>query len=633
MTSPLDPESLVYGLSTAVDPQVSPDGSWIVYGLNSYEQPGKTPRNRICLCRADGSVVRELTKPAQRAGGGRWAPDSTRIAYTATGDDGSSVWVLETENAAAPVRVTQHDGDVGELAWSPDGTLIACTLLVRHGREPTPSRVTRRLDYQEDGRGYLGETRKQVFLIAVADGSLRQLTSTSCDHHAPSWSPDGTTIAVASPAEPDERSELVLVDAASGKRRALSRSKAVQHWSWSPDGSRIVWAADPDQSLQPDYYLHDVVSGATGQLTDDPNFVPTSPAVPPVWLDGQRALVEASRRGASELVVLDTETGGVEVLERAETRYGGLTVDRSRRIVVQTESSPTSVGEISVYDLGSGRRRTITSHNTALLTAQPPAGWERFQVESDGWPIDAWLLKPPDFDPNKRYPLILDVHGGPTAHYGSGFMALQQCLATHGFLVVFANPRGSASYGRSFAQQNIRDWGGGDYRDLIAVVDAVLQREYADPARTGIFGYSYGGYMTSWTITQTDRFAAAVCGAPLFDLESYWGTSDIGHRGIERYAGGPPHTERTWYDQHSPSAFAHRAATPTLIIQGEEDHRCPVGQGEQMFVALRSAGCEAEFARYPGCSHLFLFTGPAAAREDFLARILKWFMVRLSPSS
>jgi dipeptidyl aminopeptidase/acylaminoacyl peptidase len=243
--------------------------------------------------------------------------------------------------------------------------------------------------------------------------------------------------------------------------------------------------------------------------------------------------------------------------------------------------------------------------------------------------IDAWLLFPANFDPDKRYPLILDVHGGPHGYYGFGFNAVQQCLSTNDVLVLYSNPRGSTSYGRDFAERVLRDWGGEDYLDLQAVVDSVIDRPYVDPQRLGIYGYSYGGYMTAWTIGQTNRFSAAVCGAPCFDLESMYGTSDIGHVFGDVQWGSEPHQDPAWYAAHSPSYFAHKARTPTLIIHGEADHRCPIGQGEQMFVALKKAGCEVEFARYPDGSHQFLNSSYPEHRADALGRILGWFKQHL----
>jgi dipeptidyl aminopeptidase/acylaminoacyl peptidase len=217
------------------------------------------------------------------------------------------------------------------------------------------------------------------------------------------------------------------------------------------------------------------------------------------------------------------------------------------------------------------------------------------------------------------------VHGGPHSYYGFAFNNMQQTLASHGFIVVFANPRGSGSYGREFAQEVRFDWGGEDYLDLMAVLDAALERPYADKERTGIWGYSYGGFMTAWAIGQSNRFKAAVCGAPCFDLESMYGTSDISHAWGPLQWGGTPHEASEAFAAHSPSTFAHRTKTPTLIMQGEADDRCPIGQGEQMFVALKQAGCEVEFARYPGGSHAMLRVGPPSHRVDFLQRLVGWF--------
>jgi dipeptidyl aminopeptidase/acylaminoacyl peptidase len=346
-------------------------------------------------------------------------------------------------------------------------------------------------------------------------------------------------------------------------------------------------------------------------------------------MDAERVLFHGIEHGASGLYTLDTRTGVVERAHRWDATNQGLSTDVARRYVAQAHSSFERVGEISVHDRTTNQTRIVTAYNDALLRDAPPASWERIEVRRGEFAIEAWLLKPPDFDPAKRYPVVLDVHGGPHGAYGHIFNANQQCLATNGFLVVIANPRGSGTYGRTFTQQVVRDWGGEDYLDLMAVLDHVLERPYADPDRTGIYGYSYGGYMTAWTISQTRRFQAAVCGAPCFDLESMFGTSDVGYGFCREEYGGDPHEEREWYARHSPSTYAQATCTPTLIVHGEADDRCPIGQGEQMFVALSRAGCEVEFARYPGGSHLFLRGGPAEHREDFYTRVLAWFTSHL----
>jgi dipeptidyl aminopeptidase/acylaminoacyl peptidase len=346
-------------------------------------------------------------------------------------------------------------------------------------------------------------------------------------------------------------------------------------------------------------------------------------------LDERNVLFHAYRAATSGLYVVDLESGSVELIAGSQGHNAGVSVDRANQIVVQSHGSFEALGEVAVFDIESRSTRVICHHNAEALAESPPASWERFEIERGEFTIEAWLLKPTGFDPAKRYPVIIDVHGGPNWYYGNSFEPVQQCLATNGFLLVIANPRGSTTYGRHFTQQVIGDWGGEDFKDLMAAVDLVLGRPYADPARTGIYGYSYGGYMTAWTISQTNRFQAAVCGAPCFDLESMYGTSDISYYfGAQQWT-GTPHEARAWYESHSPSTFAHQTRTPTLIVHGEADERCPIGQGEQMFVALHQAGCDVEFARYPGGPHGFPWMGPPEHREDYLTRVLGWFKQHL----
>jgi len=413
----------------------------------------------------------------------------------------------------------------------------------------------------------------------------------------------------------------MLVDVASGSfQRCGSPEDAVTVFAWSPTGDRILLVGASGHTFENDLSVLDVATGLIERLTQGHDSVPQDA----IWLDDGRVLLHAMWHGGSSLEVLDVGTRQVERVARFEARHAGMSVDRGRRLVAQGRMSLECFGEIAVYDLTARSGSTVTSYSAAVLMERPPARWERFDVQRD-LTIEAWLLLPPDFDPAKRYPVILDTHGGPTANYGYGFMAHQQCFATHGFIVVFANPRGSDSYGPDFAGRIVQDWGNEDFKDYLAVVDAVAARPYVDPERIGIFGISYGGYMTSWAIGQTDRFKAAVCGEPIFDLESDWGTSDVSFNGLEIFGGGPPHARREWFDAHSPSSFAHRITTPTLVFSGEDDQRCPIGQSEQLFIALRKAGVETEFARYPGGSHMFFAFGLPDHRADWLARTLRWF--------
>lgn len=638
MSRILTPQTLAFELTTASDPQISPDGTQITYTLAAVGTDDHRVRREVWMCGIDGTQPRSLTPGSRSASGARWSPDGASIAFAVTDENGCAIAVLAPGAPCDSREIARHTQAIDELTWSPNGRQIAYTTLFdpdnpnERPAEPgaSPSvRATRRLDYKQDGRGYLGDRRNQVFVADIATAACRRLTSDPVDHDAAQWSPDGRSIGMRVHLCDRAGDQLVVLDVDSGETKRVGPGTGlITHWVWSPDGAQILVAADPDQSLQPDFYLHRFCSGTTERLTTDLRSAPE--AVSPIWLDGRRVLYHALLAGASVLEMLDMRSGEIETIERPQARNAGLSIDRAARYVVQSESSLASVGEIRVFDRRSGQARTITQHNVSLLDERRTAAWDTFAVRRGEFEIDVWLLKPPDFDPDLCYPVILDVHGGPNANYGYGFLAHEQCLAAHGFLVVFANPRGSTSYGRHFAQQVVRDWGGEDYHDVMAALDEVLRLPYADADRTGIFGFSYGGYLTSWAIGHTNRFKAAVCGEPIFDLESDYGTSDVAFNGLERYGGGAPHEESEWYAAHSPSTWAHRTRTPTLIVHGEADARCPIGQSEQMFVALLKAGCETEFVRYPEGSHMFFAEGLPEHRADFLSRTVAWFKDHLA---
>jgi dipeptidyl aminopeptidase/acylaminoacyl peptidase len=642
--TPLSPETLVYGFTLAGDPQVSPDGSRIVYSLSRTDRDSKQTTSDVWMCDVDGGNPRRLTWTGKQNGGARWSPDGAQLAFVSDRVEKSGIFVMPMDGGEAR-GLTHHGQPVAALAWSPDGRQIAYTTLFdpdnpkeeQAGEEATPRvRVTRRLDYKQDNRGYLSDKRIQVWVVDVESGARRMLTHEPVDHNHPQWSPDGRWLAAQVPNRNGMCSQLKLIPTGQGEVKLVGPEMGVVSvWAWSPSGDRIIFAGDTAQTWQTDFFVCDVATLAVRRLTDDLACLPDGgfptvlPPSQPVWLDERNVLFHAARAGASGLYTIDTENGTVELCNDWKGINLGLSADAARRFIVQTHTSLEVLGEIAVLDRESGKASIISHNSATVLKESPPARWETFQVHRDRFTIDAWLLKPPGFDPSKRYPVVLDVHGGPNGHYGYGFNLFQQLLATSGFIVVYSNPRGSSSYGRHFTLQVARDWGGEDYLDLMAVVDTVLEHPFADRQRTGIWGYSYGGYMTAWTVGRNHRFKAAVCGAPCFDLESMYGTSDISHAFGELQWGGAPHQDREWYATHSPSSFAHNTRTPTLIIQGEADERCPVGQGEQMFVALMKAGCEVEFVRYPGGSHLFMRTGPAEHRVDALTRVLGWFKSHL----
>ncbi len=645
-TRPLTPQLLTYGFTAAGDPQISPDGTQVAYVVSKTDEESKKSSAQVWLAAIDGSNARQVTHTGQRNGSPRWSPDGRTLAFVSDRVEKAGLFLLPLDGGEA-CELTKNPTGIGDPAWSPDGTRIAFTAVVdpenpeaekpKEGAAPK-IRVTSRIDYKQDNRGYLNDVRAQVFVVDVATGETRQLTSEAVDHNFPAWSPDGKWLAVGVPNRNGMCSQIELVSVDGGAPvRIGNLDGTAGTWTWTPDGRELAFSGEQatPRTYQPDFYAYNLSTRSIRRITTDLDVVPDAgfptvmPASQPVFAPDGRMLFHGFRAGASGIYALDVATGDVTKLEGELELRGGLSADSQRRYIAQGVAGMDRVGEVCVVDVAAGERRVITSLNEPVLAEHRPGQWERFDVTRGGFTTEAWFLKPADFDPSRKYPVIIDIHGGPNGYYGYGWNAMQQLLASNGFVVVYSNPRGSTSYGREFAVQVVRDWGGEDYEDLMAVMDRACQEQYVDESRQGIWGYSYGGYMTAWTIARNHRFKAAVCGAPCFDLESMYGTSDISHHFGPLQWGGAPHEAREWYATHSPSQFAHNTRTPTLIIQGEEDHRCPVGQGEAMFVALKQAGCEVEFARYPGGSHLFMRTGPAEHREDCLARVLGWFQSHL----
>lgn len=643
MPEQLTIETLVCDFKVAGDPQASPDGSKIAYTLTTVDRDEKKEQTQIWLCDADGKNRRQLTHDGSRNSEPRWslgpegAPES--LAFISNRVEKSGLFVLPLAGGDAR-EITKHKQAISNISWSPDGKSIAYITDFDPdnpdeeppGEDDAPRiRVTSRLDYKVDGLGYRGNVRKQLFVVNVEGGERRKVTDDVQDYAHPRWSPDGKTIAAQVSGVDSVGSRLALIDVATGATTLVGPQGGIMDtYAWSPDGKKVIYSGEDQQTYHGDIWLYDVESGERTELLKDLDWNPGTRfgggmIAEPAWLDEQRVLYQGAKGGATVLYIVDTAAGAAELLREGNNMPGAISVAANGSIATRAFNSLEARGEIVVVNLADASASRITSYSDEVMETSPPALWERFDVEQGGLTIEAWMLKPPTFDPAKKYPVILDIHGGPNGFYGYDFSIIHQSLAAAGYIVVYSNPRGSGSYGHDFSSRVFSDWGGEDYRDLMAVMDAALERPYCDENRQGTRGYSYGGYMTSWIIGQTDRFHACVCGAPCFDLESFWGTSDIGVRFGTVQFGGPFHEQPEWYEQHSPSYHAHKVVTPTLIVHGEADERCPIGQGEQMFIALKKAGVDTEFARYPGGSHPFMSDGPIEHRIDALQRTIDWF--------
>jgi len=644
MPKGLTPQSIIYDLVTAGDPQISPDGSQLLF-TKSWAEPGEAnSRSAVWIADANGGNQRVFTDEGKRSSQARWSPDGSRVAFVSDrGAFGNAIFVMPVEGGEA-IELARHRGGIGGLAWSPDGTTLAYTSAFDPDdpddngpdKDAAPRvRVVRRYDYKQDNRGFLNDVRQQVWLVGSDDSGKRKLTSELVDFEHPQWSPDGMALAARIPLRNNMGAQIGVIDAQTGAvTRVGADDGAVGVWAWSPNGSAIVFAGDTEQTWQYDLFLYDVASKIVERLTDDlpvqpdAGFPTVSPPSQPVWLDEETVLLHAFRGGSSGLYRFDIETRTLTPTHDFGAVHSGLTLDRGSGAVYQSASSLASMGQIVKHALPSATSTVIVDPNAEQFSKTPMAAWETFTIERNGYEIDAWVLKPPGFDPGKRYPMVLDIHGGPNSWYGPGFMPVPQALAGAGFVVVYSNPRGSGSYGREFTQQVIQDWGGEDYLDLMAVADHASAFPWVDETRLGVYGYSYGGFMGSWVIGHTDRFEAAVIGAPVVDLVSFYGTADIGYFFGPLQMGAKSDENPEEYRFRSPITYltSDRKTPPVLIVHGEADDRVPIGQGEQLFMTLNQNGAEVEFVRYPNGSHASVTrTGYPAHRKDYLERVVDWF--------
>jgi len=426
-----------------------------------------------------------------------------------------------------------------------------------------------------------------------------------------------------------------VVAAAGGEPKRWSDGLAtVVRPAWSPDGGKIaiLGSEDPEAVVSNQGWIYLLESGkAPRRLTDD-TIKPqagyggaASSATQLRWtVDGSLLLV-ADARSESYIYRVSVEDGKATRVVGGTGQWTAASFDAVGHRAAAVLSSPGSPSDVYSVDLSDGITEQLTDYDRDYFKDHPAATVERFSVSRGGVDMDSRLYLPPDFDPSGRYPLVLTVHGGPQNAYYDNFNASQQVLATNGYLALAVNPRGSSTYGVDFMKAVLQDWGGEDFLDLLAAVDEVVSRPYVDGDRLGITGYSYGGYMSAWAIGQDTRFKAAVVGAPCIDLTSMYGTSDIGVTFGEVEWGGSRDEALEAYLARSPITYVDRVETPVLLLHGEDDVRCPIGQSEQYFVALKRLGKEVEMVRFPGCSHGFQRSGPPNLREEYLARMLAWF--------
>lgn len=590
-------------------PELSPDGQEIVFGRRWVDKLNDRWTSSLYIMNADGSKPRMLVDGSSP----RWSPDGTRIAYIAEGEpSGSQIFVRWMDAEGATTQITRLTESPSDITWAPDGESIAFQMRVPddgggsdwdvEGRvsrlKPDGAtwthapRVVEKLDYRRDRTGFTSDDVEQIFIVPADGGTPRQITSGEWDAGSPEFTPDGRTIIFSSGPRVEDaeyvwrESEVYAVDVETGEIRQLTRRRGPDSSpAVSPDGERIAYTGydfTTDTWVARKLYVMDVDGSNPRLLTPELDRSPRDL----IWAaDNSGVYFGARNEGTSNLyfAALDGEvsqvTQGTHMLSVEDIATGGLAVG--------TLTSPQDPRDIVAFDVGRPSEiRALTDVNGDVLYGKKLGEVEEIWYTSvDDLRIQGWIVKPPDFDPEREYPLMLAIHGGPHGMYNVGFSFGWQEHAANDYVVLYTNPRGSTGYGSACGNAIKNAYPGKDYDDLMRGVDEVIARGYIDTDNLFVYGCSGGGVLTSWIVGHTDRFAAASANCPVTNWLSFIGTTDGSswYRNFEAL----PWEDPSEHLRRSPLMYVGNVTTPTMLMTGVNDLRTPISQTEEFYEALK----------------------------------------------
>lgn len=648
----------LYRIRWVSDPAVSPETGAAAYILKSVNDKHDGYVTQIRLIRPDGSDVPFTA--GEQDGAPQWSPDGTKLAFLRKKGDARQVWIMSAHGGEAQA-VTELQHGVSAFKWSPDGSSLLlkaeapddaekqCDSSKAKDEAKLPEeKIVDRIRYKADGVGLRSGRRSHLFVFDIAGASSVQVTSGAFDVGAFAWSPDGRRIAYTAElptdgyADADLRptNDLYVTDSAGSDARRLTDGKiSIGSVCYTPDGGSILMLADDlscGYATLTRMYLIPAEGGEYRALYTDLDIqighscvsdMRAGAGTPPVFSrDGAFVYLQVSQTGRVEIAryALDGSDfsivagGDREIYQFALTPEGGL---------VFAAADPLNPGDLYRMELPGKAETRLTECNKELWSELTLSEPEEFRYTTgDGWPMQGWIMKPIGFKEGAKVPAVLEIHGGPQAMYGHTFMHEFQLLAAAGYAVFYTNPRGGHGYGQVHVNTVRGDYGGRDYLDLMEFTDFVLDRySFVDANRLGVTGGSYGGFMTNWIVGHTNRFQAAVTQRSICNWLSFYGVSDIGYHFTEDQIWGNAwdDVEKLW--KHSPLAYVKNVSTPLLILHGEQDMRCPIEQGEQMFVALKRLGKETQLIRFPGADHNLSRSGNPHLRTRRLSHIVRWF--------
>jgi dipeptidyl aminopeptidase/acylaminoacyl peptidase len=642
-TQPVTIDDIV-DLKTVENARISPDGTQVIYTVRQFEPDLRestqmNARTRIWKVSVSNgaSSAHQLTFGEQGDTQPQWSPDQRYISFLSARGTGENVkpqlYVMRTDGGEA-WKLTDAKEGIATYAWAPDSNRIAYTAVDPHTADEEAAQKRR-----DDAREFENDFRyAQLWVIDIASKKSLQITEgKNFTVNQPDWSPDGMHVVFqgnTTTMQRDLRRDLYIANVATRSIEKVDSGFGThQAPAWSPDGSTIAYLVRPsDTSVlldsteprivrQQRLMLYDVAGKTTREATSDLTIAP----VPPTWSpDSSQLYFSSGTRAYSEAWSLDVASGEFTQLTNGRQIQVNSISSDGRRIagVISSSEAPA---ELVVADAAIENLQVLTDTNpqarSFALGESEVFTWK----SSDGMEVEGILLKPVGYQSGQQYPLLVVAHGGPAGVFTDGYrvggLEGGQALAGQGWAIFYPNPRGSTNYGNAFLSANVNDWGGGDYRDIMTGVDALIARGIADPDRMAHIGWSYGGYMTAWVVTQTSRFKAAMVGAGLTNLWSMYGTNDVPNSLVDYFGGMPNAKTMPLYLDRSAMQHIDQVVTPTLLLHGAQDERVPTGQSLEMFRALRERGVTTELVFYPREGHGIL---EYYHQKDRLQRIHDW---------
>jgi dipeptidyl aminopeptidase/acylaminoacyl peptidase len=625
---------------------LSPSGTQIVYAIVNNDRPGR-PYSQLWIMDAAGGAGRRLLPQGTRGSSPRWSPDGKWLAFVGSTSKSSALMIIRPDGTGlttlAPLQSTNSPlpstGD--PFSWSPDGNVLAfvsATPGPHSEANGDPMVITRYLYKPTASEGltrFNDNRRLHLFVVDLRSRKVRQLTSGVHYEHSVAWSPQGNLIAFISNRgeDPDRvfNYDIFTLDPSSGAVRQLTQTKNAEYLPvWSPDGQSIAYLGTKRPLTSSETTMEDThvwVMNADGSNRRDIGAALDARQGNPGWsVDGRHLYFTAQQRGSVRLFRVSPSGGAPELIAPAANESGVVRSWSVGQDGTVAFSQETSADESELYFIKSGQpAKQLTHLNRAVLAERTIAPVEAFTFKSfDGTEIEAFLTKPVAVEPGTKYPLITLIHGGPHGQQGPAFDTHAQVYAAHGFATLMVNYRGSTGYGQKLADAIFKDQDGGEAKDVLAGVDAALQRySWLDGNRLGVEGTSYGGQLTDWLITQTDRFKAAIPTAGISNLVSF-NYMAYYHDYLAVEFGAYP-TEDNLMDElwkRSALRYANRVKTPTMFCHGENDNDVPIAEAEQFYIALKDVGVETVMVRYPREGHGIREVGHV---KDWLLRSMKWY--------